>query len=249
MIRLHINIDHVATLRNQRDTAYPDPAEAARLCLEAGANGITVHLREDRRHIRDGDVSRVRQVVPAGCCLNLEMAATAEMAEIARRERPNAVTLVPERREERTTEGGLDVRASRQTIQQIAGVCAELGASMSLFIEPSLAQVRASAELGAAQVEFHTGHYCDSSEAERPGQLRAFVAAAELAHELGMQVAAGHGLTCENVGPIARLPHLEELNIGHSVISEAVMMGLPKAVQRLRQAIDAGVLAADPVGG
>jgi pyridoxine 5-phosphate synthase len=241
MIRLHINIDHVATIRNQRDTPYPDPAAAAQLCLEAGADGITAHLREDRRHIRDADVSRLRQTIGPGHCFNLEMAATEEMAAIARRERPNAVTLVPERREERTTEGGLDVRASARTISSIQKACEEIGASLSLFIEPSLEQVRAARELGAAQVEFHTGHYCEAEPSARSGLLRPFIEAAGLARELGLKVAAGHGLSVDNVGPVVGIPHLEELNIGHSVVSEAVLVGLPQAVRNLRAAIQSSL--------
>ncbi len=242
MIRLHINIDHVATLRNQRDTAYPDPLEAARICLDAGAHGITVHLREDRRHIRDEDVRALRRgpLAPGGAAkLNLEMAATQAMADIAVSVRPDVVTLVPERREERTTEGGLDVVGQMQPISAVVQACKAAGIKVSLFIEGSLEQVRASAQLGVEQVEFHTGHYCDAPVAERAPLLERLRQASVLAHECGLEVAAGHGLNRENVGPIVELPHLVELNIGHSVIADAVFSGLSESVRALYRAIQA----------
>lgn len=245
-MRLHINIDHVATLRNQRDAGYPEPLRAAYACLEAGADGITVHLREDRRHIRDADVLALRAgPLPPGSgrVLNLEMAATDAMAEFAVQARPDVVTLVPERREERTTEGGLDVVGQRAQVTRVVERCRQAGIKVSLFIEASEAQVRASRELGAEQVEFHTGHYCDAPVQERPALLERLAAAAELAHTVGLEVAAGHGLNRENVAPIARLPHLVELNIGHSVVADAVFSGLGEAVRALRAAID-GALAA-----
>lgn len=235
MIRLNINIDHVATLRNQRDTRYPDPVSAAEVCLAAEADGITVHLREDRRHIRDHDVKALRQSVRK--VLNLEMAATAEMAAIAEKLRPDVVTLVPERREERTTEGGLNVVEQRAAIEIVAETCRRAGIKLSLFIEASPEQVRASHAASAEQVEFHTGHYCDASPEEQSKMLGRFREACLLAHELGLEVAAGHGLNRENVGPIARLPHMAELNIGHSVIADAVFVGLGRAVSDLRAAI------------
>lgn len=238
MIRLHINIDHVATLRNQRDTDYPDPAEAARVCVSAGADGITMHLREDRRHIRDADVWRVKEVL-AGGVLNLEMALTQEMSDIMGLLVPHTVTLVPERREERTTEGGLDLRLVREALSHLTERATQVGTRVSVFIEPSLEQVRIAHEVGAVQVEFHTGHYCGAGSSEQPALLGAFVQAAELAHSLGLEVAAGHGLTTTNVGPIAALPHMAELNIGHSVISDAVFHGLAGAVRRLRAAVTA----------
>lgn len=230
-MRLHINIDHVATLRNQRDTVYPDLVEAARLCMEAGAGGITVHLREDRRHIRDADVRALR--ASRFGLLNLEMAATSEMARIAGEIVPEVVTLVPEKREERTTEGGLDVTRSAASIGEVARVCREVGTKLSLFIEPSPQQVRKSHELGANQVEFHTGHYCEASEEQRPKLLFDLKGAAELARDLGLEVAAGHGLNLENVGPVARIAAIEELNIGHSVVCDAIVWGLAEAVRRL----------------
>jgi len=240
LIRLHINIDHVATLRNQRDTAYPDPAEAARVCMAAGADGITVHLREDRRHIRDTDVWAVKDVL-AGGVLNLEMALTEEMVDIMGKVAPHTATLVPERRQERTTEGGLDLVACHGALSALVPRARHLGTRISVFIEPSLEHVRIAAELGATQVEFHTGHYCSAPDAEKPRLLPAFHQAAELAAELGLEVAAGHGLTVLNVGPIAALPHMAELNIGHSVIADALFHGLDGAVRRLRAAMDQAV--------
>jgi pyridoxine 5-phosphate synthase len=235
-IRLHINIDHVATLRNQRDVSYPDPVTAAQLCMDAGADGITVHLREDRRHIRDGDVQAL-------CArrlglINLEMAATEEMRLIAQTLRPDVVTLVPEKREERTTEGGLDVLLTRAMVKNISETCAASNIKLSLFIEADQAQVRAARELGATQVEFHTGHYCEAPLDQRAPIVERIAEAARLAHDLGLDVAAGHGLHCENVGPIAALPMMQELNIGHSVVADAVFWGLAQAVRNLRAALD-----------
>ncbi len=236
-MRLHINIDHVATLRNQRDVTYPDPVAAARLCMQAGADGITVHLREDRRHIRDADV---RALISAELGLiNMEMAPTLEMATLCREMRPQVVTLVPEKRQEKTTEGGLDVVACAEQVSAVAAVCKECGIKLSLFIEAAPEQIRASAELGAAQVEFHTGHYCEASEQARPALLQQLEQAAEKAAGLGMEVAAGHGLTAENVGPIVNLRQIEELNIGHAVVSRAVLVGMKQAVIEMRAAMDA----------
>lgn len=237
-MRLHINIDHIATLRNQRDTAYPDLVEAARICMAAGADGITVHLREDRRHIRDADVWALRAEHKG--LLNLEMAATDQMAAIAAEVKPDVVTLVPEKREERTTEGGLDVIKTRAAVLKVAEVCRQAGIKLSLFIEADEAQVRASKEVGAAQVEFHTGHYCEAPLAERKELLLELEKAAELAESLGLEVAAGHGLNVENVGPIAAISGIRELNIGHSVICAAVMVGLGPAVQELRGSVEMG---------
>jgi len=236
-MRLHVNIDHVATLRNQRDTAYPDPAEAAAICMAAGADGITMHLREDRRHIRDADVWRVKDVL-AGRVLNLEMALTDEMSDIMAQVAPHTVTLVPEKRQERTTEGGLDLAACHAPLLRLAARARPLGTRLSVFIEPSLDQVRIAQELGATQVEFHTGHYCSAPPLERARLLEPFEQAAEFAHSLGLEVAAGHGLTVDNVEPIAALPHMAELNIGHSVISDALFFGLDGAVRRLRAKMD-----------
>ncbi len=234
-MRLHINIDHVATLRNQRDVDYPDPLEAARICMNAGADGITVHLREDRRHIRDADVDALREARLG--LFNLEMAATSEMAQIASRVVPDVVTLVPEKREERTTEGGLDVLGAEDSIREVAQVCRAKGIKLSLFIEASPEQVRASARIGAAQVEFHTGHYCDAPVEERAALLEQLKQSAIIAHDQGLEVAAGHGLTRKNVGEILSIPHLKELNIGHSVVADAVLIGMEQAVRQLRLAL------------
>lgn len=239
MMRLNINIDHVATLRNQRDTTYPSVLEAAKLCLEAGADGITVHLREDRRHIRDGDVRALQPLVMPGKILNLEMAATDEMAGIAASVRPTCVTLVPEKRQERTTEGGLDVVGQKDALRRILRTVGDAGVKLSLFIEADPAQVRASHEVGATQVEFHTGRYSELPPGEREHLVPGFAEACRLADSLGLEVAAGHGLNVENVGAIARLPHLVELNIGHSVVSDAVLVGMSEAVRRLSRAIAA----------
>lgn len=239
-VRLHVNIDHVATVRNARGTRYPDPLQAAHLCELAGADGITVHLREDRRHIRDADVERLRASVSSH--LNLECAATAEMRTIAERIRPDTVTLVPERREERTTEGGLDVAGQRSAIAAFAEITRSAGIRLSLFIAPDEASVALAHELGAQQVELHTGEYCHAwearAQAERDHELERLARAADLASSLGLEVAAGHGLTRHNVGPVVRIAPIVEVNIGHSVVADAVFVGLDAAVKSLRDAID-----------
>jgi pyridoxine 5-phosphate synthase len=240
VIRLHVNIDHVATLRNARGTPYPDPVLAAQLCELAGADGITCHLREDRRHIVDDDLVRLRAGV--GTHLNLEMAATAEMSAIAERVRPDAVTLVPERREERTTEGGLDVPRAGAVVEGVAGICRKSGIKLSVFIAPDRAQVEASRAAGAEQVELHTGEYCLArSPAERAGELGRLADAAAYAHELGLDVAAGHGLNRHNLVSVAALPEVVELNIGHAIVADAVLVGLERAVGAFRAAIERGL--------
>lgn len=238
MIRLHINIDHVGTLRNQRDTIYPSPVLVARLCELAGADGITAHLREDRRHIRDRDIDELRAAVST--VLNLEMAATPEMCVVAERVKPDVVTLVPERREERTTEGGLDVKRGRAQIESIASMCRAQGIKLSLFIEADPEQIHESRQIGAQQVEFHVGHYCEARGEERRTWLERLRVAAEAAHAAGLEVAAGHGLTRANVLEIAALPHMAELNIGHSVIADAVLVGIDRAVRDLRETVARG---------
>jgi len=239
MVRLHINIDHVATLRNARGTVYPDPVLAAQLCELAGADGITAHLREDRRHIKDDDIARLRTSLTT--LLNLEMAATDEMIAIAERVQPDVITLVPERREELTTEGGLDVIAARAQIEKAARTCETRGIKLSLFIAADPKQIELSRELGARQVELHTGEYAEARGAKRAETLSRLARAARHARKLGLEVAAGHGLTRENVGAIAAIPEVEELNIGHAVIADAVMLGLSQAVRDLRAAIERGV--------
>lgn len=238
MIRFHVNIDHVATLRNARGTAYPDPVQAAELCERAGADGITLHLREDRRHIRDEDVDRMRRAVKT--LMNLEMAATDEMRAIAERIRPDVVTLVPERREERTTEGGLDVVRGRAEIEKIGRALGAANIKLSLFIEADAAQIRASHEVGARQIELHTGEYCGVTGEAAEAELRRLAEGARLAAELGLEVAAGHGLTRDNVGAIAAIPEIEELNIGHAVVSDAVFVGLAQAIAEFRVAVERG---------
>lgn len=240
-MRLHINIDHVATVRNARGTFYPDPVFAAQLCEASGADGITAHLREDRRHIRDEDVLRLRKVVRG--LFNLEMAATEEMIEIAERIRPDVITLVPERREERTTEGGLDVRGQRAAIEAAVKMAREAKIKVSLFIAPDDASVDASADVGAEQVELHTGDYCHTFEPplaleERRRRLEALQKATARARGKGMEVAAGHGLTRHNVADVAAIAGIEEVNIGHSVVSDAVLFGLDRAVRDLREVIE-----------
>jgi pyridoxine 5-phosphate synthase len=237
-VRLHINIDHVATVRNARGTRYPDPVFAAGLCEAAGADGITAHLREDRRHIRDEDVERLRASV--NTLLNLEMAVTEEMIGIAARVVPDVITLVPERREERTTEGGLDVTGQRAGVEATVKMAKERGIKVSLFIAPDEASVEASAALGVAQVELHTGEYCHASGARAEEELGRLRRAAARASALGLEVAAGHGLTRHNVGPVVAIPDIVEVNIGHSVIADAVFFGLERAVRDLRRAITRG---------
>jgi pyridoxine 5-phosphate synthase len=239
VIRFHVNIDHVATLRNARGTPYPDPVFAALVCLQAGADGITLHLREDRRHIVDDDLARMRAAV--GSRLNLEMAATDEMCAIAERVRPDVVTLVPERREERTTEGGLDVITARAAIEKVAAMCAKRSIKLSLFVEGVPKQLEASRELGAQQVELHTGVYCDAQGDDRQKELARLGAAAERAAELGLEVAAGHGLTRHNVVDIAAIEPVVELNIGHAVIADAIFVGLERAVRDFRESIARGM--------
>lgn len=246
MVRLHINIDHVATLRNARGTLYPDPILAAGLCELAGADGITAHLREDRRHMKDGDIERLRASLMT--LLNLEMAATDEMLAIAERVRPDVITLVPERREELTTEGGLDVIATRRAVEKIATRAQACGIKLSLFIAADDRQIEASRDLGAQQIELHTGEYAHAHGSGRADSLARLARGAALARKLGLEVAAGHGLTRANVGAVTAIREIEELNIGHAVIADAVLVGLERAVRDMREAMDRGV-AARPQGG
>jgi pyridoxine 5-phosphate synthase len=240
MISLHVNIDHVATLRQARGTPYPDPVWAASICELAGAQGITVHLREDRRHIQDRDVELLRQTVRG--VLNLEMAATSAMVERALAIRPDVVTLVPERREERTTEGGLDCTGShRGQVAMAVQALSQAGIAVSLFIAPETTQVRAAVQLGVPRIELHTGHYCEATlDSRRPdgrskeradAELEHLAAAAEEAVSHGLHVAAGHGLDYNNVRPVAAIPGIEELNIGHALIARAVLVGLDRATR------------------
>jgi len=232
MIRLHVNVDHVATLRNARGTHYPDPTAAAKLCIGAGAHGITAHLREDRRHIRDEDVERIRRELP-GVTFNLEMAATAEMVAIAKHVGPDVVTLVPERREERTTEGGLDVVAGGRALEAHVAELALRGIKVSLFIAPVEAQIQAAKEMGARQIELHTGEYAHASGSAVTRELDRLAAGARAASRLGLEVAAGHGLTRDNILPVAKIPELAEVNIGHALVADAVFMSLGGAVRAM----------------
>lgn len=235
-VRLHINVDHVATVRNARGTTYPDPTEAALECLGAGADGITAHLREDRRHIRDEDVERIRAA--AGQTFNLEMAATEEMVKIALRVRPDVVTLVPERREERTTEGGLDVVGGGAALRKHVAALREAKIRVSLFVAADAAQIDAAKALGVEQVELHTGDYAHAEGSATARELRRLGEGARHAHQAGLEVAAGHGLTQENVPLLVRIPEIVELNIGHAVVADALFVGLRGAVLAMRRAID-----------
>jgi pyridoxine 5-phosphate synthase len=233
MTRLHVNIDHVATIRQQRDTRYPDPVLAAGIVELAGADGVTVHLREDRRHITDRDVRLLRKVVQM--TMNLEMAATEDITEVAVDVRPDVVTLVPERREERTTEAGLDVVGTADAIKRTADKVRAAGIRVSLFVTPDAEVIEQAAKLGVADtVELHTGAYCDADDEDlRRSQLLALKAAAKRAEEVGFRVAAGHGLHYANVGAVAAIPAVEELNIGHAIIARAVLVGLDAAVREM----------------
>ena len=236
-LRLGVNIDHVATVRNARGAGYPDPVRAALLAAEAGADGITAHLREDRRHITDDDIARLSAELTIP--LNLEMAATDEMLGIALRHTPHAACIVPEKREERTTEGGLDAAGQHN---HLAPMVRELGAAkirVSLFIEPDPRQIEAALTLGAPVVELHTGRYAELSGAAQAEELRRLADAAALAAKNGIEVHAGHGLTYANVAPIAAIPQVRELNIGHFLVGEALFVGLAESVRRMRAEMDA----------
>jgi pyridoxine 5-phosphate synthase len=235
MTRLHVNVDHVATLRQARGGEYPDPVPAAAICEMAGASGITIHLREDRRHIVDRDLRLMRQVVTTA--LNLELAATDEMIGIAREVRPDICTLVPEKRRERTTEGGLAVAAELDAVGAAVARLREAGIRVSLFVDPDPAEIAASARTGAEMVELHTGDWCNATGPDRADQLARLARAAEAAAGLGLRVAAGHGLHYHNVREVAALPQVEELNIGHAIIARAVFSGLDEAVRRMLEAM------------
>jgi pyridoxine 5-phosphate synthase len=239
-LRLGVNIDHVATIRNARGGAHPDPARAAEIAAAAGAEGITIHLREDRRHIRDGDLEAIRSA--SSLPINLEMAATEEMTRIACDFRPHAACIVPEKREERTTEGGLDVAGLHNQISPIVRQLRDAGARVSLFIEPDPVQIAVAEVLGAPVVELHTGRYAElwiegGAEAAAP-ELARLQAAAEEARKRGIEPHAGHGLTFENVGPVATIPELAELNIGHFLVGEAIFIGLDAAIREMRRCMD-----------
>lgn len=235
-LRLGVNIDHVATIRNARGGDYPDPLRAALLAIEAGADGITAHLREDRRHISDEDIASLKTTISRP--LNLEMAATNEMLEIALKTRPNACCLVPERRAERTTEHGLDVRSLGNSLTAFVGQLKQAGIRVSLFVDAEAAQIEAAAHAHADIVEIHVGSFCDAAIAgdhdKRDAELERIIAAAAEASEAGLEVHAGHGLTFETVTPIAAIPQIVELNIGHFLVGEAIFIGLKDAVLRMK---------------
>lgn len=231
-MRLGVNVDHVATVRNARGGLHPDPVRAAHLAIAAGADGITAHLREDRRHIRDEDMRRLRAEIAAP--LNFEMAATDEMVALACALRPHACCIVPEKRTEVTTEGGLDVVGQRVALTPKIARLKQAGIRVSLFVVPDPAQLRAALEVGAQVVELHTGAYAEGV----PGELARLTSGAALASELGLECHAGHGLSYDNVGPIAALPQVVELNIGHFLIGEAIFVGLRAAIAEMRRRMD-----------
>jgi pyridoxine 5-phosphate synthase len=239
-LRLGVNIDHVATVRNARGSAYPDPIRAAKIAEEAGADGITAHLREDRRHISDSDIERLMETLTLP--LNFEMAATDEMQKIALRHKPHAVCIVPEKREERTTEGGLEVARDENRLAHFIAPLRDAGCRVSIFIAADAVQIDAAHRIGAQVIELHTGAYCDfhaegrleerDAECERLGAMAAY------AHSLGLEVHAGHGLTYETVAPVAAFPEVMELNIGHFIIGEAIFRGLAPAIHEMRRLMD-----------
>ncbi len=247
-LRLGVNIDHVATVRNARGGRVPDPVRAAELAQQAGADGITAHLREDRRHISDDDIDRLMSALSLP--LNFEMAATDEMQQIALRHRPHAVCLVPERREERTTEGGLEVAREENRLAHFIAPLREAGCRVSIFIAADPRQIEAAHRIGAAVIELHTGAYCDhhaeGNAADRDTELRRLQDMAAMAADLGLEVHAGHGLSFETVKPVAAIPQVVELNIGHFLIGEAIFRGLEPAIAEMRRLMQA---ARDPVDG
>jgi pyridoxine 5-phosphate synthase len=234
-MKLGVNIDHVATLRQARGTVYPDPLDAAIICARAGAHGITAHLREDRRHIQDDDIFRLKelQALP----LNLEMANVESIVEIALNVKPAEVCIVPEKRQELTTEGGLDVIHHFDALQPNIQSLSESGIEVSLFVDPDEKIVAACKELGAPVIELHTGTYCDAEANDRPELLEKLIAAAEYAHSLGLKVNAGHGINLENLAGILCIPHIDTLNIGHSIICHSVFTGLEDSVKKMIEAM------------
>lgn len=239
-LRLGVNIDHVATVRNARGGAYPDPLRAAKLAETAGADGITAHLREDRRHISDADIDALMSELSVP--LNFEMAATKEMQAIALHHRPHAVCIVPEKREERTTEGGLEVAREENHLAHFIAPLRDAGCRVSIFIAADPKQIEAAHRIGAQVIELHTGAYCDAHAEgrfdERDAELERLRDMSRFAHSLGLEVHAGHGLTYETVGPVAAFPELRELNIGHFLIGEAIFLGLVPAIQEMRRLMD-----------
>ncbi len=235
-LRLGVNIDHVATIRNARGGEHPDPVRAARIAAAAGADGITAHLREDRRHISDRDIRALSRDIELP--LNLEMAATEEMLEIALAHRPHAACIVPEKRRELTTEGGLDVIRGRKKLAPFVAKLGAAGIRVSLFIDPDLEQIDAAADLGVPVIELHTGKYCDSEGVARAAELERIRRGATLAAKLGLECHAGHGLAFDTVGAVAAIPEIIELNIGHFLVGEAIFIGFDAAIRRMREAMD-----------
>ena len=235
-LRLGVNIDHVATVRNARGGVHPDPVRAAHLAMAAGADGLTAHLREDRRHITNDDIGRIVREVPAP--LNMELAAVDEMVALALLHKPHAVCIVPERRQERTTEGGLDVVAGSASLAPLIRMLSDARIRVSLFIEPSPEQLKAAHGLGVPAVELHTGSYCSASGASLLREVGRIHEAAAMCEQLGLECHAGHGLTYDNVGLIAAIPAVVELNIGHFLIGEAIFCGLEASIRRMRAAMD-----------
>lgn len=235
-LRLGVNIDHVATIRNARGGRHPDPVRAARIAAQAGADGITAHLREDRRHISDDDITRLSRDIDLP--LNLEMAATPEMLDIALRHRPHAVCLVPERRQELTTEGGLDVAGAIGSVGDFVEALGGAGIRVALFIDPDKSQIEAAREVAAPVVELHTGTYCDAGDRKRGDEIERLQTAALDADALGLEVHAGHGLSFDTVAPVAAIPCIRELNIGHFLVGEAIFGGLDSAIRRMRVLMD-----------
>ena len=234
-LKLGVNTDHVATLRQARGVTYPEPLEAARLCAEAGADGITIHLREDRRHIQDHDVFALRKAVKLP--LNLEMADVPEIVEIALKVRPAEVCLVPEKRRELTTEGGLDAAGRIRSLSKTVARLADAGIVVSLFLDPDARQIEAAARMRAPVIELHTGAYCEKRGRAAVAELKRLISAARLAHEAGIRVNAGHGINMATISGVLRMPHLDTLNIGHSIVARAVFKGLPEAVREMRRAM------------
>jgi len=237
MLKLGVNIDHVATLRQARGVDYPSPLEAAQRCIAAGAHGITAHLREDRRHIQDDDIRRLKDEISAP--LNLEMACADEIVRFACELRPAEVCLVPEKREELTTEGGLDVAAAEQALRSVTGMLQAQGIVVSLFIDPDRQQLDAAQRIGAEYVELHTGSFCNARGAAAEAELERLRQGADYGHELGLKINAGHGITMDTIAAILRIPHLDTLNIGHSIVARAVMIGIDAAVREMLAAMAA----------
>ena len=235
-LRLGVNIDHVATIRNARGGGHPDPVQAAKAAERAGADGITAHLREDRRHISDDDIDRLMSSLKIP--LNLEMAATEEILDIALRHKPHAACIVPEKREERTTEGGLDAVSGHNYLTPYVQALSKAGIRVSLFIEPDRAQLEAAKSLGTPVVEPHTGAYCDATGEEQDRQFQRIANAAQAAGDLGLECHAGHGLTFDTVCPVAALGNVQELNIGHFLVGEAIFSGLDSSIKRMRSLMD-----------